>query len=103
MAQHQRDRSVESLPMEHGDSVVAGPGLAATKSQTKGAGGGILLGGIAGALIGLVIGLIIGGTAAIIVSAICFGLGGATAGGVIGGFVKPKHDSPAEGGSAGIR
>lgn len=96
---NREEHSVDKLPMEPGDSVVAGPGLAATKSQIKGAGAGIALGAIGGVVIGVIVGLLIGGTAAIIISAICFGVGGGTAGAVIGGFVKPKHDSPMEGGS----
>jgi hypothetical protein len=93
------EESVERLPMEHGDAMVAGPGYVATRSQTKGAGAGILLGAVAGAFIGLIAGAIIGGIAIVIICVIAFAIGGATAGAVIGGFVRPKHDSPMEGGS----
>jgi hypothetical protein len=97
------ERPVDRRPMEQGDAVVAGPGLVATKSQTKGAGFGLLLGTIAGALIGLLAGALIGlivNSGAVLVFVIAFAIGGATAGAVIGGFVKPKHDAPTEGGSS---
>jgi len=100
MTQPNDERSVESLPMEHGDSVVAGPGFVATKSQTKGSLAGVLLGTAAGVVLGIIGGALIGGGWWILGGAVIFGVAGATAGGMIGGFVKPKHDSPMEGGSA---
>jgi hypothetical protein len=103
MAHPYRERTTDELPMEPGDSMVAGPGVVATKSQTKGSIIWALVGAVIGAVIGLLVGLLIGGGSAVIIAMLCFAAAGVVGGGTVGGFVRPKHDTPMEGGSGGIR
>ena len=86
---------------EEGDHLTIGPGVVATKSQARGAAGGIVLGGVIGALVGALIGvLVFGGALGIIITAVCVGFGGAVFGGTAGGFVNVRGnvsaDSPAD-------
>lgn len=69
-----------------------GPGVVASKSQARGSLGGIAGGIIVGAIIGLIVGLLFfDGTLGIIITVIAFAVGGATFGGVAGGFVRPRQ------------
>lgn len=86
MAQQKRDIAAEK---ETADNLEVGPGVVATKSQAKGAGGGILIGVVVGAVIGLVVGMIAGG-AAMWIAPIVFAVAGAVALGVFGGYVKSQ-------------
>ena len=87
MSQQGRDVGREKETAEH---MEVGPGVVATKSQAKGASGGILIGGLIGAVIGFVVGLIAGG-AAIWIAPIVFAIAGAVALGVFGGFLKSQE------------
>ena len=98
--------STERVPsqqemQEEGDGVLLGPGVVATKSQTKGGLLGITLGGFLGALVGALIGaLIFGGAFGIIITAVCFAFAGGTIGVLTGGFLGAKGNvsptSPAD-------
>jgi uncharacterized protein YcfJ len=103
MTQRHPARSTTDLPMEPGDSMVAGPGVVATKSQAKGSMMWALIGAIVGGLFGAIIGAFMGGGGAMVIAIVCFAAAGAIGGGTVGGFVRPKSDTPMEGGSAGIR
>lgn len=76
---------------EEAEHFTAGPGVIATKSQARGSLVGIAVGTIVGALIGVIVGvLFFEGTFGIVITAIAFGVAGATFGGVAGGFVAPR-------------
>src|SRR3712207_5877871 len=99
-AEHQRVPSEREV-VEEGDSVLAGPGVVATKSQTRGGIAGISLGGGAGALVGALLGaLIFGGIPGIVITAVCFAFAGGTIGVLVGGFTNTKGNvsptSPAD-------
>lgn len=81
------------------DGFTAGPGVVMTKTQAKGATGGIVLGAIAGAIVGLIVGLIAGGGTVLIITVIAFGVAGAVAGGVSGGISR-SMDSTEHGDTA---
>ena len=71
---------------QEGDGAVVGPGLVATKSQSKGGLAGIALGGFLGAIAGAILGaFIFGGIFGIVISAICFAFAGGTIGVLLGG------------------
>jgi hypothetical protein len=74
------------------EGAVAGPGVVASKSQTQGGAGGLLLFGFVGLVLGVILGLIAfgGSTQAVIISAVAFAFAGGTAGVLIGGFVAPR-------------
>lgn len=74
-----------------GDSFVGGPGLVATKSQSKGSVWGIAAGALVGGLLGLGIGALLFGPLGMIVTAVTGVVGGATVGGVLGGVVRPQR------------
>lgn len=77
---------------EEAEGFTGGPGVAASKSQARGAVGGIGLGTVAGAIIGLLVGvLFFNGALGIVISVVAFAVGGATFGGVAGGFFRPRH------------
>ena len=82
----QRDTVREAETAEH---LEVGPGVVATKSQAKGAGGGIAIGVVVGAVIGLIVGVIAGGPA-LWIAPIVFAVAGAVALGVFGGFAKSQ-------------
>lgn len=86
MARGARDVERESETAEH---LEVGPGVVATKSQARGATGGIVVGAVIGAVIGFVIGLIIGGPA-VWIGPIVFAVAGAVALGVFGGYAKSE-------------
>lgn len=74
------------------DGFTGGPGVVASKTQARGSLGGIVGGTIVGAILGLLVGLVFfGGALGIIVSVVAFAAGGATFGGVTGGFVRPRQ------------
>ena len=76
---------------QEADSLVGGPGLVATESQSKGAGAGFLIAGAIGAVIGLVIGAIAFGSAfGLILCAIVGAVAGSVFGGTAGGFVRSR-------------
>ena len=87
MSQEGRDIAGEK---ETADNLEVGPGVVATKSQAKGAGGGILIGVVIGAVIGLIVGAIAGG-AAMWIAPVVFAVAGAVALGVFGGFAKSQE------------
>ncbi len=72
------------------EHLTGGPGVVATKSQARGALGGIAVGAIIGAIIGLVIGLIAQG-ATIWIAPIVFAVGGSVAAGVFGGYFNSQQ------------
>jgi uncharacterized protein YcfJ len=74
---------------EEADGFTAGPGVVMTKSQAKGASGGLLIGGLIGAVIGVLVGAIAGGGLVLIVATVAFAVAGAVAGGVAGGITRP--------------
>lgn len=77
---------------EEASGLTAGPGVVVTKTQAKGASGGILIGGLIGAVIGVVVGVIAGGGIILIIATIAFAVAGAVAGGVSGGATRPMRD-----------
>ena len=78
---------------EETESLTGGPGVVATKSQARGGLAGTFLGAIVGAIIGLVVGLLAFSETgrAIVISVVCFAVGGATFGAVVGGFLVPRR------------
>jgi len=69
-----------------------GPGVVASKSQARGSLGGIAGGTVAGAIIGLIVGvLFFDGALGVVIAGVAFAVGGATFGGVAGGFVRPRQ------------
>lgn len=74
------------------DSFTGGPGVVASKSQARGGLAGIAGGTIIGAVLGLIVGLIfLEGTLGVVIAVVAFAAGGATFGGVTGGFVRPRQ------------
>jgi hypothetical protein len=87
-----RSRAQREMEQE-ADSFTGGPGIVASKSQARGAGGGILLGTVVGGVIGLLLGaLLFEGVLGVIVAGVAFAAAGATFGGVTGGFVGPRKN-----------
>jgi hypothetical protein len=89
-----RERRVpsEGEMQKEADSITAGPGVLATKSQARGGLIGVLAGAFVGAIVGVVIGLLaFEGAVGVVVATIAFAAAGATAGGVAGGFVGPRR------------
>ena len=82
---------------EEADSFTGGPGVVASKSQARGSMGGIVVGGIVGAILGLIACLFMEHTTGLVISIIAFTFAGITAGGVAGGFVRPKRTVPPSG------
>ncbi len=78
---------------EEAESLTAGPGVVASKSQARGSLAGIVAGTVAGAVLGLIVALIAFSETgrAIVISVLAFAVAGATFGGVAGGFVKPRR------------
>lgn len=77
---------------DEADSVTAGPGIVATKSQARGGLAGVVVGAVVGAVIGAVVGfLFFDGTTGIVIATIAFAVAGLTAGGVAGGAVAPRR------------
>ena len=86
-----RDAGQRELERE-ADGFTGGPGVVATKSQARGSLGGIAGGAVVGALLGLIIGvLFLEGALGVIIATVAFAVGGATFGGVAGGFVRPRQ------------
>lgn len=73
------------------DSLVGGPGVVATESQSKGSVMWAAIGAVAGGLIGLGIGALLFGPLGTILTAAVGLTGGATVGGTAGGFVRPRN------------
>ncbi len=81
------------------EGFVAGPGVTATKSMTKGAAVGAITLGLLGAFLGLLIGLLWGGmpgtrpgaTQKILIALGIFAVTGGTIGVMLGGFLKPRY------------
>lgn len=83
-AQRELEREAEGF--------TGGPGVVASKSQARGGLAGIAGGAIVGAILGIVVGLIFfSGGLGLIISVVAFAAGGATFGGVAGGFVRPRQ------------
>lgn len=89
MSQTPEDRKTPA-EAEAADHLTVGPGLVATKSQAKGAGGGFLIGAVVGAVIGLVIGLVAQGPV-LWIAPIVFAVGGGVASAVFGGYYKSQE------------
>jgi hypothetical protein len=95
------DRDVANAEMrDELEGLVAGPGVIASKTMSRGS----LVGGIIGAVVGAVIGFLVGAaifgsqsgssrTIGIAAAVVAFAAGLATAGGVMGGFFKPRYKS----------
>ncbi len=65
--------------------------MVATKSQSKGSLLGVAAGAVLGGLIGLGIGALLFGTLGMILTAAIGLTGGATVGGTVGGFLRPRR------------
>ena len=77
---------------EEAEGLTGGPGVIASKSQARGAAGGVALGAVGGAILGLVIGLLFfEGALGIVISVVAFAVGGATFGGLAGGSFRPRQ------------
>jgi hypothetical protein len=78
------------------EGLVAGAGVVASKSQTKGGLGGLFGLGFVGLVVGVLLGwLVFGGSAqAIVISGVAFAFAGGTAGVMIGGFLAPDKKLP---------
>ena len=72
------------------ESFVGGPGLVATRSQSKGSLIGVTIGALLGGLVGLGVGALLFGTLGMILTAAVGLTGGATVAGVVGGSVRPR-------------
>ena len=75
---------------ETAEHLTGGPGIVATKSQARGALGGIVIGAIVGAIIGLIVGLLLQGPS-IWIAPIVFAVGGLVAAGVFGGYFNSQR------------
>ena len=84
----ERPESERQEQLAETDSFTAGPGLAGTKSQMRGASAGVIIGAIVGALLGLVLGLVTDQT---VIFAIVGAVAGAVVGGVAGGGQNSKQ------------
>ena len=87
MGQAGRDLATEK---EAADNMTVGPGVVATKSQARGALGGVVVGVIVGAIIGLIIGAIIPGQSSLVIAPIVFAIAGGVAVGVFGGIFNSQ-------------
>ncbi len=77
---------------EEAEGFTGGPGVAASKTQARGAVGGIGLGTVAGGIVGLLVGLLFfEGALGIVISVVAFAVGGATFGGLAGGSFRPRQ------------
>lgn len=94
------DENAEHAQMrDEVDDFVAGPGVTATKSMSKGAAVGTVTLGVVGAFLGLLIGLLWGGmpgsqpgsTQKILIAVGVFTVTGGTIGFMLGGFLKPRY------------
>lgn len=86
-----RSRAKRNLE-EEAEGFTGGPGVVASKTQARGAAGGIGIGTVLGALLGLVIGLLFfEGALGIIIAVVAFAVGGATFGGMAGGAFRPRQ------------
>lgn len=73
------------------EGFTGGPGVVASKSQARGGLGGLAAGAVVGALLGLLVGaLFFDGALGVVIAVVAFAVGGATFGGVAGGFVAPR-------------
>lgn len=77
---------------DEADESFVGPGVVATKSQTKGSLIGTLVGAVIGAIVGLAAGALIwDDNIALVIAVIAFAIAGATAGGTAGGFLRNRE------------
>lgn len=91
MADARRTAAQQELERE-AEGFTGGPGVVASKSQARGSLAGIVGGAILGAILGLIVGLIFfDGALGTIISVVAFAVGGATFGGVSGGYVRPRQ------------
>lgn len=85
-----RTRGQQELEKE-AEGFTGGPGVVASKTQARGGVGGIAVGVVVGALLGLLVGaLFFDGALGVVIAVVAFAVGGATFGGVAGGFVAPR-------------
>lgn len=72
-------------------SLVAGPGMAGTSSQSRGALVWAGAGAVAGAALGALVGAVLFGSMGTAVATIAGAVAGTTAGGTFGGFLRPRQ------------
>lgn len=97
------DREVAEAEMrDELEGLVAGPGVIASKTMTRGSLAGAIIGAVVGAVIGFLVGAAVFGsqsgasrTVGIVAAVVAFAAGLATAGAVMGGFFKPRYGSDA--------
>jgi hypothetical protein len=95
------DREVAKAEMrDELEGLVAGPGVIASKTMSRGSLAGSVIGAVVGAVVGFLVGAAIFGsqsgtsrTVGIAAAVVAFAAGLATAGGVMGGFFKPRYKS----------
>jgi predicted lipid-binding transport protein (Tim44 family) len=80
-------RAKNEATQEEAEHFTGGPGVVATKSQARGASGGIIAGALLGALVGFLIGaLLFEGARSIIIAAVAVAVAGGVFGAVAGGI-----------------
>jgi predicted lipid-binding transport protein (Tim44 family) len=80
-------RAGKETTQKEAEHFTGGPGVVATKSQARGATGGMVVGALLGALVGLLIGaLMFEGTRSIIIATIAIAVAGGVFGAVAGGI-----------------
>ena len=80
-------RGKKETTQEEAEHFTGGPGVVATKSQARGATGGIIVGALVGALVGFLIGaMVFEGARSIIIATIAIVVAGAVFGAVAGGI-----------------
>jgi hypothetical protein len=93
------DRDVAEAEMrDELEGLAAGPGVIASKTMTRGSLAGAIIGAVVGAVIGFLVGAAVFGsqsgpsrTIGVVAAVVALGAGLATAGAVMGGFVKPRY------------
>jgi predicted lipid-binding transport protein (Tim44 family) len=80
-------RAEKEATQEEAEHFTGGPGVVATKSQARGATGGIVAGALLGALVGFLIGaLMFEGARSIIITTVAIAVAGGVFGAVAGGI-----------------
>ena len=80
-------RAVNEATQEEAEHLTGGPGVVATKSQARGASGGIVAGALLGALVGFLIGaLLFEGARSIAITTVSIAVAGGVFGAVAGGI-----------------
>jgi hypothetical protein len=80
-------RAKKEKTQEEAEHFTGGPGVVATKSQARGATGGIIAGALVGALVGFLIGaMVFEGARSIIIATVAIAVAGGVFGAVAGGI-----------------